>query len=86
VDSQHKLAPAFTQSEKLGEAGKAIGALRDYLKWYQEQEALEKMQRNEVVYQEKTDEISQMAMPAVLTPSVLFQGPNPFAGLLGSSI
>ena len=92
VDSQHKLAPAFTQSEKLGEAGKAIGALRDYLKLYQDQEGsggggLEKMQRNEVVNQEKSaDEISQMAMPAVLTPSVLFQGPNPFAGLLGSSI
>ena len=87
VDSQQKLAPAFTQSEKLGEAGKAIGALRDYLKWYQEQENLEKVQRHEVVTEQKTDEISQMGMPAVLTPpAMLFQGPNPFAGLLGASI
>jgi hypothetical protein len=87
VDSQHKLAPAFTQSEKLGEAGKAIGALRDYLKWYQEQENLERVQRHEVATEQKTDEISQMGIPAVLTPpSVLFQGPNPFAGLLGASV
>jgi hypothetical protein len=81
------LAPAFTQSEKLGEAGKAIGALRDYLKWYQVQENLDKVQRHEVVAEQKTDEISQMGMPAVLSPSAgLFQGPNPFAGLLGAGV
>ncbi len=87
VDSQQKLAPAFSQSEKLGEAGKAIGALRDSLKWYQEQENLDKVQRHEVVAEQKTDDISQMEMPAVLTSSaVLFQGPNPFAGLLGTGV
>ena len=87
MDSAHKLAPAFTHSERLGEAGKAISALRDYLKWYQDQENLEKMQRQEVVTEQKTEEISQMVMPAVLMPAaVLFQGPNPFEGLLGSSV
>ena len=87
VDSQQKLAPAFTQSERLGEPGKAIVALRDYLRWYQDQENLEKVQRIEVATEQKSDDVSQMVIPAVLTPStVLFQGPNPFEGLLGSSI
>ena len=34
IDSQHKIAPAFTNSEKIEDQAKAIISLREYLKQY----------------------------------------------------